>query len=255
MAREANRATPGYSPTKPGYDAAVTTPAELPVPHYRPTPRTIHQGGTPGPTSPTLPAVPPPPTTGATSAVVTQPPTTQTAPRASPPPTELSPADFEALFNEIAELYARPETPRKVSDEKPSGRTLDELLQSPIWELELTCSPIKETPEKAALEEPRLPGRNISRQLFPKDDRENQAPTNQAPGSSLLARPAPGRRTKLISPPPEDPQTRRRPTRPRKPPTKPRGPHTRCLGGPVRAKLAPRHAPTVRPQPYHPVKI
>ena len=255
MAREANGATPGYSPTKPGYDAAVTTPTELPSRHYRPTPRAIHQGGNPGSTPTTLPAGTLPPTTGATSATVTQPPTSQTASLASPPPKELSAADFEALFDEIVGLYARPETPRKVPKEKPSGRTLDELLQSPIWELELTCSPIKETPEKTAPEEPRISGRPISRQLFPEDDRENQAANSQPPGSGHLARLAPGRKIKLIPPPPEDPQTRRRPTRPRKPPTKPRGPNTRCLGSPVRAKLAPRHALTTRPHPYHPAKM
>ena len=102
------------------------------------------------------------------------------------------------LFDEIVELYARTETPRKVPEEKPSGRTLDELLQSRIWKLELTCSPIKETPEKVAPEEPRLFGRHVSRQFFSEDDRENQAPTNRPQGSRHLARLAPGRRIKLI---------------------------------------------------------
>ena len=185
----------------------------------------------------------------------TRPPTSQTASQSSPTPTELSAADFEALFDEIVELYARPETPRTVPQEKPSGRTLDELLQSPVWELELTCSPIKETPERIPPEEPRLSGRHISRQLFPEDNRENQAPTNRPQGSGHLAGLAPGRKIKLIPPPPEDPQTRRRPTRPRKPPTKLRGSHTHCLGSPARAKLVPTHAPTTRPHPYHPVKL
>ena len=102
------------------------------------------------------------------------------ASHSSLPPTELSAADLEASFDEIVELYARPETPRKVPEEKPPGRTLDELPQSPIWELELTCSPIKETPEKVAPKAPRLLGRHTSRQLFPEDDREDQAPDQTA---------------------------------------------------------------------------
>ena len=142
-----------------------------------------------------------------------------------------SAANFETLFDEIVELYARPETPRKVPEEKPSGRTLDELLQSPIWELELTCSPIEETPEKVTPEAPRPQGRNTSRQLFLDDDRENQAPINRPRGSGHLTRLAPGRRIQLIPPSPEDPQTR-------------------CLGSPVRAKLAPRQTQATRPLPY-----
>ena len=138
MAREANGATPGYSPTKPGYDAAVTAPTELPAPHYRPTPRSIHQGGNAVSTPPTVPAASLPLTTGTTSTAVTQPPNVTAASQSPLPPTELNAADFEAFFDELVELYARLETPRNVPEEKPSGRTLDELLQFPIWELELT---------------------------------------------------------------------------------------------------------------------
>ena len=91
------------------------------------------------------------------------------------------------------------------------------LLQSPVWELELTCSPIKETPEKVTPEAPRPIGGKTSRQLFPKDYRENQAPIGQPRGSGHLAQLASGR--------------------------------------PVRAKLAPRQALVSRTQPYHPPKM
>ena len=94
-----------------------TTLAELTTPAYQPTPWASHLGGNPKPAPPTLPAAPPSTATAAS--------------HPAPPPTELSAADFEALFNEIIELYSRQGTPRKVPE-----------------------SLIKETPEKPTPEEP-----------------------------------------------------------------------------------------------------
>ena len=121
----------------------------------------------------------------------TPPPTTTAASHSSLPPTELSAADFVALFDEIAELHAHPENPRKAPKEKPSGRT----------------------PEKVAPEAPWPLGRHTSRQLFPEDDRKNQAPISRPGGSGHLSRLAPGRRIQLIPPPREDPQTWRQENR------------------------------------------
>ena len=101
---------------------------------------------------------------------------------------------FEVLFGKIFELYASSETPRKVPEERPSERALDDLFQLPIWELERTCSPFKETSEEPTPEKPRPLGSHTSRQLFPKDDRGNQPPVYRSRGPGQHAWIAPGRR-------------------------------------------------------------
>ena len=200
LAREALEVLLGYSPTRSGYDAATIKQAELVTPVQGVPNWQKHSASTADYTG----------SLAATSvAQLSPPPTGTAASHLASPPTELSAADSKAFFDEIVDLYVRLETLRKLPEEKPLGRTLDDLLQSPIWELELTCSPIKVTLKKSTPQKPRPFGRQTSRQLFPEDNRENQAPAHRLQRPGHHARIAPGQRVQRISPFQEDPQTRR----------------------------------------------
>ena len=112
-----------------------------------------------------------------------------------------------------------------------SGRTLNELLRSLIWELELSCYPIPLSPERTTrLAQDSAKSHALSRRLFDhQDDSEKLTRERRPLMSSNYARIAPDRRIKLITPPADDPYTIRRATWPQQPSTNPRGPSTRYL--------------------------
>ena len=227
----------GYDPHHPGYDEIATTaPVDnLPRP-YHPTPKlatTRPASDITVPTeTPTIAAASPLPVPAAT------PPTSDTAP--------LSSAELSALFDQLEGQYAAP-TPR--TPEPAYGRrerTLDEVLGSPIWELELTCSPIHVSPGLGPRQARVTPhARPTLRRLFAPTGKENF----ESPGLNTTARKqtrkTPVPKIALIPPPQDDPSTRRRPTRPCRPPARPRGPNTRYIGSPARPRSAPR--PTAHP--------
>ena len=131
----------GYDPRHPGYDAiAMTVPADDPPRAYRPTPK-------PGVTRPTsgITVHTKPPTTSETSPPTTAdalPPTTTTAPESTLGTALLTSTEFSALFDQLEGQYAVPPPGTPELTHRQAERTLDEVLGSPVWELELTCSSI-----------------------------------------------------------------------------------------------------------------
>ena len=127
----------GYDPRHPGYEEiATTTPVDNLPRAYHPTPRLATTRPGVDITAPTKP-----PTVPAAST-----PLVLAATSPTPDTTPLSSAELSAFFNQLEGHYAAP-TPR--TPEPAHGqeeRTLEEVLGSPIWELELTCSPIHASP-------------------------------------------------------------------------------------------------------------
>ena len=116
------------------------------------------------------------------------------------------------------------------------------ILKSPIWELELTCSSMQLTPDRATQRtSPHHSHAKVTSRLFLETRSKEKASTARDTSSETRARTAPVRRIALIKPPLEDPGVRRRVTRLSRPPTRPRGPTTQIIGRPDRPRLAPRH--------------
>ena len=159
---------------------------------------------------------------------------------------------LDELFDRVAKYHTASIEATTKEGTSESSRTLDELLRSPVWELELSCSPIRLTPERTTrLAQDAAKGGAVSRRLFgPQDDGEKPPRERRPLTSDNRARPAPRRGIKLIPPPADDPSTKRRATRPQRPPTKPRGPSTRYLGSPDRPRPAPRPRAHLRTHPY-----
>ena len=159
---------------------------------------------------------------------------------------------LDELFNRVARHHTVniDSTTDRASTEP--GRSLDELLRSPVWGLELSCSPIRLSPERATRHAQDLAKSHaVSHRLFEHQDDSGYLARERRPlTSSNRARIAPNRRIKLIPPPADDPSTIRRATRPQRPPTKPRGPLTRYLGSPGKPRPAPRPRAHHRTHPY-----
>ena len=110
-----------------------------------------------------------------------------------------------ALLDQVADHYA---TRSSAATELPSrehGRSFEELLKSPFWELELTCTPIHLIPQRNSQGASSHRSTVNPRSLFTEENRKRKPPETQDTSSQARAKPAFVRRVSLIPPPQEDP--------------------------------------------------
>ena len=150
-----------------------------------------------------------------------------------------------ALFNRVADHCVARTSAATELPAREHGRSLDQLLRSPIWNLELTCSPIHLTLERNSQGASPHRSTTIPRRLFVEDKLKRKVPDTRNAVSQARAKPAAVRRILLIPPTQEDPGVRRRVTRL----TKPRGPATRIIWS--HYKPLPGHPRPTKPPTIH----
>ena len=152
---------------------AAVAPKSEPSPVYHPTPKiNVTQPrayGAARSKPPTTTRASPPTTAEASlpTASTASPPANATFPRVAPADPGIDDLRFSALFDRVAETAEEQLAEGHGSRKESPGRTLDDLLQSPVWELELTCSPIRLSPASSTQRPTHADGaRLVTRRLF-----------------------------------------------------------------------------------------
>ena len=110
---------------------------------------------------------------------------------------------FTALFDRVADHCAAQSSTATARPAQEHGWSLEELLKSPIWELELTCSPIDLTTERDPEGAISRRGTTNPHRLFTEETHKRKMPELRYVTSHARARSAPVKRIPSISPTPE----------------------------------------------------
>ena len=92
---------------------------------------------------------------------------------------------FLALFDRMAETPGQQLAPDHDNKKESPGRIVDDLLQSPVWELKVTCSPTKLSPDQSTHQPTHTDGaRPVMRRQYTRGDDDRPAPQGRPLGPS-----------------------------------------------------------------------